>query len=147
MLVRIVRIDQKYKDIPLPRYITVGAAGMDVFAAIDEQMTIEPLSTALVPTNIAIELEPGYECQVRTRSGLAINYGIFALNAPGTIDSDYRGEIKIILSNFGKEPFTIKRGDRIAQLVFAKYEQVSFVEVTKLEDTARGTAGFGSSGL
>ncbi|MCE5304726.1 MAG: dUTP diphosphatase [Chloroherpetonaceae bacterium] len=147
MLVRIVRIDQKYKDIPLPRYITVGAAGMDVFAAIDEQMTIEPLSTALVPTNIAIELEPGYECQVRTRSGLAINYGIFALNAPGTIDSDYRGEIRIILSNFGKEPFTIKRGDRIAQLVFAKYEQVSFVEVTKLEDTARGTAGFGSSGL
>lgn len=147
MLVRIVRIDQKYKDIPLPRYITVGAAGMDVFAAIDEQMTIEPLSTALVPTNIAIELEPGYECQVRTRSGLAINYGIFALNAPGTIDSDYRGEIRIILSNFGKEPFTIKRGDRIAQLVFAKYEQVSFVEVTKLEETARGTAGFGSSGL
>jgi dUTP pyrophosphatase len=147
MLVRIVRINQKYKDIPLPRYITVGAAGMDVFAAIDEQLTIEPLSTALVPTNIAIELEPGYECQVRTRSGLAINYGIFALNAPGTIDSDYRGEIRIILSNFGKEPFTIKRGDRIAQLVFAKYEQVSFVEVTKLEDTARGTAGFGSSGL
>lgn len=147
MLVRIVRIDQKYKDIPLPQYMTVGAAGLDVFAAIDEQMTIEPLSTALVPTNIAIELEPGYECQVRTRSGLAINYGIFALNAPGTIDSDYRGEIRIILSNFGKEPFTIKRGDRIAQLVFAKYEQVSFVEVTKLEDTARGTAGFGSSGL
>ncbi len=147
MLVRIMRLNEKFNDIPLPKYITPGSAGLDVCAAINEPITIEPLSTALIPTNLAIELEPGYECQVRTRSGLALNYGIFALNAPGTIDSDYRGEIKIILSNFSKMPYTINRGDRIAQLVFAKYEQASLVEVKKIEDTQRGADGFGSSGI
>ncbi|HOV92121.1 MAG TPA: dUTP diphosphatase [Candidatus Kapabacteria bacterium] len=147
MLVRIMRLNEKFNDIPLPKYITPGSAGLDVCAAINEPITIEPLSTALIPTNLAIELEPGYECQVRTRSGLALNYGIFALNAPGTIDSDYRGEIKIILSNFSKMPYTINRGDRVAQLVFAKYEQASLVEVKKIEDTQRGADGFGSSGI
>jgi dUTP pyrophosphatase len=142
-----MRLNEKFNDIPLPKYITPGSAGLDVCAAINEPITIEPLSTALIPTNLAIELEPGYECQVRTRSGLALNYGIFALNAPGTIDSDYRGEIKIILSNFSKMPYTINRGDRIAQLVFAKYEQASLVEVKKIEDTQRGADGFGSSGI
>ena len=147
MLVKIMRLDEKYNDIPLPKYITPGSAGLDIAAAIDEPMVIEPMSTVLVPTNLAIELEQGYECQVRTRSGLAIKNGIFALNAPGTIDSDYRGEIKIILSNFSKVPFTINRGDRIAQLVFAKYEQASIIEVKKIEDTSRGASGFGSSGV
>ena len=147
MLVKIMRLNEKYNDIPLPKYITSGSAGLDICAAIDEQMIIEPMSTVLVPTNLAIELEQGYECQVRTRSGLAIKNGIFALNAPGTIDSDYRGEIKIILSNFSKVPFTINRGDRIAQLVFAKYEQASLVEVKKIEDSIRGADGFGSSGV
>jgi len=142
-----MRLNEKFNDIPLPKYITPGSAGLDVCAAINEPITIEPLSTALIPTNLAIELEPGYECQVRTRSGLALNYGIFALNAPGTIDSDYRGEIKIILSNFSKMPYTINRGDRVAQLVFAKYEQASLVEVKKIEDTQRGADGFGSSGI
>ncbi len=142
-----MRLNEKFNDIPLPKYITPGSAGLDVCAAIDAPITIEPLSTALIPTNLAIELEPGFECQVRTRSGLALNYGIFALNAPGTIDSDYRGEIKIILSNFSKVPYTINRGDRVAQLVFAKYEQASLIEVKKIDDTLRGADGFGSSGI
>jgi dUTP pyrophosphatase len=147
MLVKIMRINEKYNDIPLPKYITPGSAGLDISAAIDEPITIEPMSTVLIPTNIAIELEQGYECQVRTRSGLALKNGIFALNAPGTIDSDYRGEIKIILSNVSKVPFTINRGDSVAQIVFAKYEQASIVEVKKLDETIRGSDGFGSSGV
>lgn len=146
MLVKIRRLNDKYNDLPLPHYATDGSAGMDIYAAVDEPITIEPQSTVLVPTNIAIELEVGYECQVRSRSGLAIKNGIFALNAPGTIDSDYRGEVKIILSNFGKEPFVINRGDRIAQLVFAKYEKATFVEVSELSKTLRGEGGFGSTG-
>lgn len=147
MLVKITRIDPKFNDIPLPNYATPGSAGMDVYAAIEEPIVIEPQSTVLIPTNIAIELEYGYECQVRSRSGLAVKHGVFALNAPGTIDSDYRGEIKIILSNFGKEPFTVNRGDRIAQLVFARYEIATLVEVEKLNNTSRGEGGFGSTGL
>jgi len=146
MLVKITRINKNWTDIPLPHYATEGSAGMDIYAAIDEPIVIHPQSTVLIPTNIAIELENGYECQVRSRSGLAVKFGIFALNAPGTIDSDYRGEVKIILSNFGKEPFTVKRGDRIAQLVFAKYERVSLVEVENLSETTRGVGGFGSTG-
>lgn len=146
MLVKITRLNDKFNDLPLPHYATDGSAGMDIYAAVDESITIEPQSTVLIPTNIAIELEVGYECQVRSRSGLAIKHGIFALNAPGTIDSDYRGEVKIILSNFGKETFVVSRGDRIAQLVFAKYEKATFVEVSELSETKRGAGGFGSTG-
>lgn len=146
MLVKITRLNDKYNDLPLPNYATDGSAGVDIYAAVDEPITIDPLSTVLIPTNIAIELEVGYECQVRSRSGLAIKNGIFALNAPGTIDSDYRGEVKIILSNFGKQPFIVNRGDRIAQLVFAKYEKATFVEVSELSKTLRGEGGFGSTG-
>lgn len=146
MLVKITKLSKEFDDLPLPHYATEGSAGMDIYAAVNEPVTIEPQSTVLIPTNIAIELEPGYECQVRSRSGLAIKHGIFALNAPGTIDSDYRGEIKIILSNFGKEPFVVNRGDRIAQLVFAKYEIASLIEVDKLTETTRGSGGFGSTG-
>ncbi len=146
MLVKITRLHDKYNDLPLPHYATDGSAGMDIYAAVDEPITIDPQSTVLIPTNIVIELEVGYECQVRSRSGLAIKNGIFALNAPGTIDSDYRGEVKIILSNFGKEPFVVSRGDRIAQLVFAKYEKATFVEVSELSETKRGAGGFGSTG-
>ncbi len=146
MLVKITRLSQQFEDLPLPNYATDGSAGMDICAAIDKSITIEPQSTVLIPTNIAIELEVGYECQVRSRSGLAIKHGVFALNAPGTIDSDYRGEVKIILSNFGKEPFVVNRGDRIAQLVFAKYEKATFLEVDKLTETSRGAGGFGSTG-
>ncbi|OGU60481.1 MAG: deoxyuridine 5'-triphosphate nucleotidohydrolase [Ignavibacteria bacterium GWF2_33_9] len=146
MKVIITRLNKEFEDIPLPKYATEGSAGMDVYAAISEQITIEPFSTVLVPTNLAIELEEGYECQVRSRSGLAIKNGVFALNAPGTIDSDYRGEIKVILSNFNKVPFIIQRGDRIAQLVFARYEKVDFYEVDFLKSTERGAGGFGSTG-
>ncbi len=101
----------------------------------------------LIPTSLAIALEDGYECQVRSRSGLSAKYGIFALNAPGTIDSDYRGEIKVILANFGKNKFVVSRGDRIAQLVFAKYERVEWIPADNLENTLRGAGGFGSTGI
>ncbi len=133
-------------ELPLPSYATEGSAGMDVYAEVAVPVTIMPGCTALVPTGIAIALEPGYECQVRSRSGLAAKSGIFALNAPGTIDSDYRGEIKVILSNFGTEPFTIERGDRIAQLVVARYEKVEWAQAESLPETGRGAGGFGSTG-
>jgi len=147
MKILITRLDNKYNDLPLPHYATEGSAGMDIYAAIDKPIIIEPNSTVLIPTAIAISLPIGYECQVRSRSGLAAKYGIFALNAPGTIDSDYRGEIKIILSNFSKEPFTINRGDRIAQLVIARYERIEWEITDKLDETSRGRGGFGSTGI
>ena len=145
--IKIIRTDDRFSDLPLPRYVTEGSAGMDVFAAIENGMTIKPGGIVLIPTGIAIALERGYECQVRSRSGLAAKNGIFALNAPGTIDSDYRGEVKIILANFGNEDFLINRGDRIAQLVVAKYEKVEWEIVKELPITIRGEGGFGSSGI
>ena len=147
MKVQITRLNPDFEDLPLPSYATHGSAGMDVFAAIDEPMLIQGGAVVMVPTSLAIALEPGFECQVRSRSGLAIKHGIFALNAPGTIDSDYRGEVKIILANFGKEPFIIERGDRIAQLVFARYKNVDWDVVKTLSDTNRGEGGFGSTGI
>lgn len=145
--VKITRLDKRFEDLPLPAYATEGSAGMDILAAVDEPYIIEKGGIALIPTSLAIALTPGYECQVRSRSGLAVKYGIFALNSPGTIDSDYRGEIKIILANFGKEDFTINRGDRIAQLVVAKYEQVRWTNVKELPMSSRGEGGFGSTGI
>lgn len=147
MKVQIKRISDKYNDLPLPGYATEGSAGMDVCAALDAPLTLAPGATFMVPTNLAIALEPGYECQVRSRSGLAAKNGVFALNAPGTVDSDYRGEIKVILSNFSQTPFTINSGDRIAQLVIAKYERAEFIECKELSDTERGAGGFGSTGV
>ncbi len=147
MKLKIKRLDKKYSDLPLPSYQTAGSAGMDIVAAIDETIDLKPGETVLVPTSLAIALEQGYECQVRSRSGLAAKNGVFALNAPGTIDSDYRGEIKVILSNFGKEAYQITRGARIAQLVIAKYETVNLELVEELDDTARGSGGFGSTGV
>jgi dUTP pyrophosphatase len=145
--VQISKIDKTVDDLPLPEYATSGSAGMDIVAANFEPITLLPGGITMVPTNLAIALEIGYECQVRSRSGLAVKYGVFALNAPGTIDSDYRGEIKIILANFGKEPFVINRGDRIAQLVIAKYERIEWEVRDKLSETARGSGGFGSTGI
>lgn len=145
--VKITRLDDKYSDLPLPKYSTNGSAGMDVYAAVEESFIINTGGVGLVPTSLAIALEPGFECQVRSRSGLAIKNGIFALNAPGTIDSDYRGEVKIILANFGKEDFVIERGDRIAQLVVARYETVAWDQVDELPSTERGEGGFGSTGI
>ncbi|MDX9789783.1 MAG: dUTP diphosphatase [Candidatus Kapaibacterium sp.] len=145
--VKISRLGSRFNDLPLPSYMTEGSAGMDVFAAIDDDINIEAFGTVLIPTALSMELPKGYECQVRSRSGLSLKSGIFALNSPGTIDSDYRGEVGIILSNFSKNTFTVKRGDRIAQLVVARYEHVEWEESEKLSDTSRSDGGFGSSGV
>ena len=131
-------------DLALPSYATMGAAGMDLRSA--ESLTIKPHARALVATGIAIALPHGLEAQVRPRSGLAVKYGVTVLNAPGTIDCDYRGEIKVPLINHGDEDFVIARGDRIAQIVIAPALQVTLEEVSLLNGTPRGTGGFGSSG-
>lgn len=130
----------------LPSYASAQAAGMDLTAALAEDIELGPGDRALIPTGLTIALPPGYEAQVRPRSGLAINHGVTVLNTPGTIDADYRGEIKVILINHGKEPYTIKRGMRIAQMVVEKYEQISWKIVKSLDETGRGTGGFGSTG-
>lgn len=131
-------------DLPLPAYETSGAAGMDLRAA--DGMILKPGMRGLVPTGLAIALPEGFEAQVRPRSGLAVKHGVTVLNAPGTIDCDYRGEIKVPLINHGEQDFVIARGDRIAQLVVAPVTQVTWQETQALEATARGTGGFGSSG-
>ncbi len=134
-------------DLPLPKYATEGSAGMDVHAAIDEVLTIAPSQIVMVPTGLSMAVPRGFECQVRSRSGLAAKHGVFALNAPGTIDSDYRGEVKVILANMSTEPFVIERGMRIAQLVVARHEHVEWNVVDTLEETTRGEGGFGSTGV
>lgn len=136
------------EGLPLPAYETAGSAGMDLRAAVpeDQPMTLAPGQRALVPTGLKIALPLGYEAQVRARSGLALKHGIVCPNAPGTIDSDYRGECGVILANIGAESFVIRRGERIAQLVIARHERGEWVEVEALDDTARGAGGFGSTG-
>lgn len=146
LTIAITRTAVGFDDIALPHYATQGAAGADVRAALTEPVTVPAGGVAMIPTAIAVHIPDGYEMQVRSRSGLAAKHGIFCLNAPGTIDSDYRGEINVILANFGKEPFVIERGDRIAQLVVAKYERIVWKEQDQLSDTSRGTGGFGSTG-
>ncbi len=131
-------------DLPLPGYATHGAAGMDVVAA--EDVTIAPGGRHAVATGFAMAIPPGYEVQVRPRSGLALKHGVTCLNTPGTIDSDYRGEVKVILANLGSEPFAIRRGERIAQLVPAPVQHAELDEVDALDDTVRGAGGFGSTG-
>lgn len=135
------------KDLPLPKFMTSGSAGMDLYANVKENLVIEKGSIKLVPTGISISLPEGYEAQIRPRSGLAIKYGISLVNTPGTIDSDYRGEIKVIMINFGDKPFVVKRGDRIAQMVINKIEIPNIIETKELDDTNRGLGGFGSTGL
>lgn len=134
-------------DLPLPSFATEGSAGVDLMAAIDFDIILEPGLRQLIPTGIAMSLPHGYEAQVRSRSGLSWKNGVYVLNAPGTIDSDYRGEINVILINSSHTPFIIQRGMRIAQLVIARYEQVVFERVDILDDTSRGKGGFGSTGL
>ena len=147
MVISISRTTDSFADLPLPTYATAGSAGMDICAAVHEPVEIAPGGIALVPTGVAVALPPGYEAQVRSRSGLAARHGVFALNSPGTVDSDYRGEIKVILANFGSMPFRIQRGDRIAQVVVARYEPVEWREMSSLEETERGGGGFGSTGV
>jgi dUTP pyrophosphatase len=134
-------------DLPMPHYATKGAAGLDLLAAIDGEMALDPGKRAAVPTGIAIELPMGAEAQVRPRSGLALNHGVTCLNAPGTVDCDYRGEIKVILINHGDQPFRITRGMKIAQMVIARYEQAVLFEIEALSDSDRGAGGFGSTGM
>jgi len=142
----LVRQKPDCDDLPLPRYMSEAAAGMDVSAAVEEPLTLEPGDIRLVPTGLFVAVPPGYEIQVRPRSGLALKHGLTVINAPGTIDADYRGEVGIILGNIGREPFTITRGLRIAQLVVAAVEHAEVQRVENLPETARGDGGFGSSG-
>lgn len=146
-IVQIQRLPHAH-DLPLPAYETAGSAGMDLRAAVaeDQPLTLAPGARALVPTGLKIALQPGYEAQVRPRSGLALKHGLTCLNSPGTIDSDYRGEVGVILANLGAEPFVVRRGERIAQMVIAAYAQAKLEEVTALDETARGAGGFGSTG-
>ncbi|MBX2833609.1 MAG: dUTP diphosphatase [Micavibrio sp.] len=130
----------------LPTYATAKSAGMDLTAALEDAVEIGPGERALIPTGLAIALPDGFEAQVRPRSGLAIKYGVTVLNSPGTVDADYRGEISVILINHGKEPFTIERGMRIAQMVVERYETVEWDVVKSLDTTTRGDGGFGSTG-
>jgi dUTP pyrophosphatase len=132
--------------LPLPAYATTGAAGMDLLAAVAAPVTIEPGKRALIPTGLAIALPPGFEMQVRPRSGLALRNGILLPNSPGTIDEDYRGEVQVILLNAGDAPFTVERGMRIAQAIVAPVVRAEWQEVEKLDDTSRSTGGFGSTG-
>ena len=132
--------------LPLPAYATTGAAGMDLLAAVEAPVTIEPGKRALIPTGLAIALPPGFEMQVRPRSGLALRNGILLPNSPGTIDEDYRGEVQVILLNAGDAPFTVERGMRIAQAIVAPVVRAEWQEVENLDDTSRSTGGFGSTG-
>lgn len=134
------------EDLPLPRYETDGAAGCDLRAAVQEPVTLAPGERALIPTGLGIALPADHEAQVRPRSGLAVRHGLTVLNAPGTIDADYRGEVKVPLINLGQEPFVIQRGERIAQLVVAPVTRVDWCEVDTLDATERGAGGFGSTG-
>ncbi|HVZ41197.1 MAG TPA: dUTP diphosphatase [Candidatus Kapabacteria bacterium] len=144
--VLVTRVREGFDDLPLPDYATAGAAGVDFRAAVPSPVTLGPGERALIPTGLAISLPQGYECQVRPRSGLAARNGITMLNSPGTIDEDYRGEIMVIAINHGTEPFTIERGMRIAQGIFARYERIAWREVPSLEASERGDGGFGSTG-
>jgi len=144
--VRVARVAGS-EDLPLPRYATAGSAGLDLAAAVEGDLVLEPGARALVPTGLRIALPAGYEAQVRPRSGLALRSGLVLPNAPGTIDADYRGEISVLLMNAGRESFTVRRGDRVAQLVVAPVVQAQLVEVATLDATARGAGGFGHTGI
>ena len=144
--IKFKRLNEKFKSIPLPSYATKGSAGMDIYAALDEPMKISKGKIELVPTNLSVEIPEGYEIQVRPRSGLAAKHGIGILNSPGTIDSDYRGEIKIIIINLGTEDFIIQPAERIAQLVVSKIYTARLIESTELNNTTRGEGGFGHTG-
>lgn len=134
-------------DLSLPAYGSEGASGMDLRAAVDRQVTLAPGGIRLIPTGLAVRIPPGYEAQLRPRSGLALKHGIGMVNSPGTIDSDYRGEIGVILVNWGDRPFTVNRGDRIAQMVIARVYRAALTEVKDLGNTGRGGGGFGHTGI
>ena len=134
-------------DLPLPRCMTPGSSGVDLYAAHQEDLCLQPGERQLIPTGLALAIPPGWEAQVRPRSGLALKHGITLLNTPGTIDADYRGEIKVLVINLGDKEYILKRGERIAQMVFASVQQVDLVEVQVLDETRRGEGGFGHTGV
>ena len=140
------RLNKELSHIPLPSYATKGSSGLDIYAALEVPLTLSKGAIEMVPTNISVEIPEGYEIQVRPRSGLAAKHGIGILNSPGTIDSDYRGEIKIIIVNFGKEDFIIQPAERIAQLIVSKVYTAKFIETENLNNTKRGEGGFGHTG-
>ncbi|MDR2177092.1 MAG: dUTP diphosphatase [Treponema sp.] len=142
----LVKVQRQDPALPLPRYESAGAAGMDLRARLSEPLSIPPLGRAVIPTGLALEIPAGYEAQVRPRSGLAASSGLTILNAPGTIDSDYRGELRVILVNLGSDPCWVKNGDRIAQLVFAPVVYAELEAADSLNETPRGGGGFGSTG-
>jgi dUTP pyrophosphatase len=134
-------------DLPLPRYMTPGSSGVDLYAANQQDLLIAAGAVVLVPTGIAVAIPEGFEAQIRPRSGLALNHGLTLLNTPGTIDADYRGEIKVIVINLGDKEYILKKGERIAQMIFSRVERVELMEVENLDDTARGSGGFGHTGV
>ncbi|MGO9482118.1 MAG: dUTP diphosphatase [Candidatus Kryptoniota bacterium] len=144
--VKIFKISEDFDDLPFPTYMTDGSAGMDLHAALREPVVINPMSSELISTNLKIELPAGFEAQIRPRSGLALRNKIILPNSPGTIDSDYRGEIKVIMMNLGPAPFVVNRGDRIAQMVISEYKRVTWEDAESLGKTTRGEGGFGSTG-
>lgn len=144
--IKVKRLSEDYLDVALPHYATPDSAGMDIRAAVKDDVILEPGKVELIPTDISVEIPLGYEIQVRPRSGLAANHSIGILNSPGTIDSDYRGEVKIIMMNFGKEDFKISKGDRIAQLIVSKVYIAKMVAVKDLNSSSRGQGGFGHTG-
>jgi dUTP pyrophosphatase len=135
-----------HQDLALPQRMTPDAAGLDLLAAVEAPLTLPPQGRALVPTGISVAIPPGYEAQVRPRSGLALRHGVTVLNAPGTIDADYRGEVQVLLINLGSDPYVVRRGDRVAQMVVAPVASCAWHEVTALPSTARGPGGFGHTG-
>ena len=142
----VIRVKKREAQAVLPGYESPGAAGMDLRAFIEKEISLEPLERAKIPTGLFMEIPQGFEAQVRPRSGLAAKYGVTVLNSPGTIDSDYRGEIEVILVNFGKEPFTVRNGDRIAQMVISPVLRAVLSDAEILSETRRGAGGFGSTG-
>ncbi len=146
VILNVKRLDHN-RDLPLPSYHSEGSSGLDLQAAVDKAVTLQPGEIRLIPTGLSISIPKGYEAQIRPRSGLALRHGLGLVNSPGTIDADYRGEIGVIAINWGKEPLTIKRGDRIAQIVVSKAYRAKVEEVDELDPTKRGKGGFGHSGV
>ena len=146
VVIKIKRLEGS-TDIPLPDYETEGSSGMDIRASVKEPVLMEPGEIKPIPTGLAVSIPPGYEGQIRPRSGLAFKYGVGLVNSPGTIDSDYRGEISIIIINWGEKSFTIRRGDRIAQMIISKVYRADLLEIDDLDSTKRGEGGFGHSGI
>ena len=147
VVIAVKRLRPATDPLPLPRYMTAGAAGMDLLADLTEPVELGPGARALIPTGLAVEIPAGYEAQIRPRSGLALRHGVTLLNSPGTIDSDYRGEVQVLLINLGERPYTVRRGERIAQMIVAPIARAELAETAALGESRRGSGGFGHTGV